>query len=219
VKRADLFGFRTPYLAYNAALFPAVKQAGFMYDCSIEEGHQLDQDGTNFFWPYTLDGGSPGNKSQSNRVPITSFPPGIWEMPAYRVLIPPDTEAAKYGVPAGTLANIKARNPTRIAINEGKITGLDYNLFYDFKTTKAEFVAILKYTLDLRMKGNRAPLLFGMHSKIYATADMEPLPQATVADRRAAVVEFLRYAVTIPEVRVVTTKAVLDWIRKPVALN
>jgi Polysaccharide deacetylase len=219
VKRADLFGFRTPYLAYNAALYPAVKKAGFMYDCSIEEGHQLDQDGTNYVWPYTLDSGSPGNKTQPNRTPIASFPPGLWEMPAYRVLIPPDAEAAKYGVPAGTLANIKARNPTRIGINEGKITGLDYNLFYDFKTTKAEFVAILKYTLDLRMKGNRAPLLFGMHSKIYATADMEPLPQASVADRRAAVVEFLRYAITIPEVRVVTTKAVLDWIRKPVPLN
>ena len=48
VKRTDLFGFRTPYLAYNAALYPAVKKAGFMYDCSIEEGHQLDQDGTNY---------------------------------------------------------------------------------------------------------------------------------------------------------------------------
>ena len=64
VKRADLFGFRTPYLAYNAALFPAVKKAGFMYDCSIEEGHQTDQDGTNYLWPYTLDSGSPGNKTQ-----------------------------------------------------------------------------------------------------------------------------------------------------------
>ena len=63
------------------------------------------------------------------------------------------------------------------------------------------------------------PMLFGMHSKIYATADTEPLTQASVADRRAGVVEFLRYAVTIPEVRVVTTKAVLDWLRKPVPLQ
>jgi hypothetical protein len=218
MKRADIFGFRTPFLGYNAATFPAVKNTGFMYDCSIEEGHQLDQDGTNYVWPYTLDSGSPGHKSHPTKTPIASYPAGLWEMPAYRVLIPTDAEAPKYGMPVGIRNTIKARQPTRIAINEGKITGLDYNLWYDFKTTKAEFVAILKYTLDLRMKGNRAPMLLGMHSKIYATADTEPLTQATVTDRRNGVVEFLRYAVTIPQVRVVTTKAVLDWLRKPVPL-
>jgi hypothetical protein len=218
-KKADIFGFRTPFLQYNANTFTVVKKLGFMYDCSIEEGHQMDQDGTNFVWPYTLDSGSPGNKTHPNLTPIASFPAGLWEMPAYRVIIPPDAEAAKYGVPVGTRANIQARNPTRVGIMQGKITGLDYNLWYDFKTTKAEFVAILKHTLDLRMKGNRAPMLLGMHSAIYASANPEPTAQATVADRRAGVTEFLKYALTIPEVRVVTTKAVLDWLRKPVPLD
>ena len=107
----------------------------------------------------------------------------------------------------------------RVGIAAGKITGLDYNLWYDFKVTRPEFVAILKYTLDLRRKGNRAPLLFGMHSAIYASANPDPLAQASVADRRGAMVDFLKYALTFPDVRVVTTKAVLDWVRNPVPLE
>jgi hypothetical protein len=219
VKRSDLWGFRTPFLQYNANTFMAVKALEFWYDCSIEEGHQVDQDGTNYLWPYTLDSGSPGNATHPNLTPITTWPKGLWEMPAYRVIIPPDAEAAKYGVPTGLRAKLLARNPTRVSIKEGKITGLDYNLWYDFLVTKPEFVAITEYTLDQHRKGNRAPMLLGMHSAIYAKADAEPLQQASVADRRAAVVEFLNYALKYPDVRVVTTKAVLDWIRNPVPLQ
>ena len=219
VKRAEIYGFRTPYLQYNTNLFPVLKRLGFWYDCSIEEGHQPEQDGTNYVWPHTLDSGSPGHAANSTLVPITTWPAGVWEMPAYRVLVPPDSEAPKYGIPAGLRARLIQRNPSRIGVAAGKITGLDYNLWYDNQVTRPEFVAILKYTLDLRRQGNRAPLLFGMHSAIYASANLQPLPQASVADRRAAVVEFLKHALTFPDVRIVTTKAVLDWIRNPVPLD
>jgi hypothetical protein len=216
VKRTDVWGFRTPFLQYNTAVFPAVKALGFWYDCSIEEGHQQDQDGTNYLWPYTLDSGSPGNATHPRLTPIKTWPTGLWEMPAYRVIVPADEDAAKYGVAAGLRAKLLRLHPDGVGIAQGKITGLDYNLWEDYNLTKAEFVATLENTLDVRRRGNKAPFLFGMHSAIYT--NNEPVPNASLAERKAAIVEFLKYALKYPDVRIVTTKAVLDWVRNPVPL-
>jgi len=60
-------------------------------------------------------------------------------------------------------------------------------------------------------------MLFGLHSLIYSSqADPISIP---LNDRRKAIADFLNYALTYPEVRIVSTKAVLDWIRNPVALK
>jgi hypothetical protein len=208
-----IHGFRTPFLEYNGNVFPVVKAAGFWYDCSIQEGTDPDQDGTNFFWPYTLDQGSPGHATDRRLVPIDAWPAGLWEMPVYRVLIPDDTDAARHGLPPGLRVRLAAMKRTFTEANP-KISGLDYNL-WGYGLSRAEFAATLKHSLDLRRRGNRAPFLFGMHSALYTG---EPMPGASIADRRKAVVDFLQYALSHPEVRVVTTKAVLDWIRNPVAL-
>ena len=208
-------GFRTPFLEYNAHVFPAIKAAGFWYDCSVQEGTDPDQDGTNFFWPYTLDRGSPGHATDRRLVPITSWPAGLWEMPVYRVIVPDDDAAVRHGLRPGLRARLAAMGRTFTAANP-KISGLDYNL-WSYGLSRAEFVATLKHSLDLRRRGNRAPFLFGMHSDLYINGD--PQPGASFAERRQAVVEFLRYAVGLPEVRVVTTKAVLDWVRNPVPLD
>jgi len=138
-------------------------------------------------------------------------------MPAYQVITPPDQEAQKYGIPPGLRAKLLRTHPDRIGVNEGKITGLDYNLWYDFLLTAPEFLATIKYSLDQRRKGNHAPMLFGMHSGIYSSL-AQPVG-VSLNDRRKAIADFLNYALTYPEVRVVTTKAVLDWIRNPVALK
>jgi len=217
VKRADLWGFRTPFLRYNENTFFAARSLDFWYDCSIEEGQQPDQDGTNFLWPYTLDNGSPANAIDPRRPHIQNWPKGLWEMPAYQVITPPDEEAQKYGIPPGLRAKLLRIHADRVGVREGKITGLDYNLWYDFLLTAPEFLATLKYSLDQRRKGNRAPVLFGMHSAIY-TNQAEPL-SVSLNDRQKAIADFLKYALTYPEVRIVTSKAVLDWIRNPVALK
>ena len=52
---------------------------------------------------------------------------------------------------------------------DGKITGFDWNFWAEFKMTRIEVEAILKHTLDLRLKGNRAPFLIGMHSDMYSS--------------------------------------------------
>jgi hypothetical protein len=224
MRREQIYGFRTPFLEYDGDAFPVIKQLGFRYDCSIEEGYEPSQDGTRFFWPYTLDRGSPGHEAQVRPPPLVSlkpiatWPAGLWEMPVYTVIAPPDAEAARYGVPPGLRAKFAKLHPDYLGASTGKMTGMDWNLWYDYGTTKAEFVAIWKYTLDQRRRGNRAPFLWGGHTAIYDPHG-EAVPSATLAERRAAVEEVLAYAIGLPEVRVVSTRQVLDWMRNPVPLD
>jgi hypothetical protein len=74
-------------------------------------------------------------------------------------------------------------------------------------------VAILKYNLDQRLSGNRAPLLFGAHTDFYRETWEEGV--ATHLERREAIEEFLDYARSIPEVIVGTHKDVVDYMRAP----
>jgi len=84
--------------------------------------------------------------------------------------------------------------------------------------TKAEFLATLKYNVRSATPGQPRPAPVrnaqrDLHRR-YAVG-----PIATLVERQQAIDEFLRYALTFPEVRVVSTKSVLDWIRNPVPLN
>lgn len=207
-------GFRTPYLDFNKNTFNAVKEAGFEYDCSIEEGWQKDHDGTNFIWPYTLDEGSPGYTFSNNGDNLDPVP-GLWEMPCYPVIIPPDELCEKYGAEPGIRASKVGIGPDDEPYNpeDGKITGLDYNMFVSFKMNKKEFLATMKYTFDLRLKGNRCPFLFGAHSDFYAPW-FNLAPNITPKEMREAVEEFLDYVLSFDMVEVVSTDKVLDWIKK-----
>jgi peptidoglycan/xylan/chitin deacetylase (PgdA/CDA1 family) len=218
VKSTEIYGFRTPFLEYNDAVFEAVRNAGMVYDCSIEEGFEPNQDGSNFFWPYTLDNGSPGHDIQvewEQKDPMRNHA-GLWEMPVYAVIVPPDDKCAEYGVPRGLRAKMKGYNDY-FDQNDGKITGFDYNLWVLFKMTKAEFLATLKYSLDQRLKGNRAPFMFGGHTDIYSSKYPEAMGVA-LRERQEAVEEFVDYALGKPEVRIVPVKEILDWIQNPKTL-
>jgi hypothetical protein len=216
----QISGFRTPYLEYSDTALTAITTLGFLYDCSIEEGWQKDQNATNFLWPYTLDNASPGNvkTTQDTLTPLIGKHPGLWEMPCYAVIVPPDDKCRDYGVPSGLRAKLsKVQNYIDTA--DGKITGLDWNLWVDFQFTKSEFLATMKYTLDQRLAGNRSPFLFGTHSDIYSNCYPDTIRNATPQERRTALAEFISYALSKPEVRFASTKEVLDWLRSPVALD
>jgi Polysaccharide deacetylase len=211
VPAAEVIGFRAPFLEYNAATFTVLSSLGFHYDCSIEDGYQPEMDGTNYMWPYTLDNGSPGYEiilmdPDLQYAPIGKYP-GLWEMPDHPVIVPPDEECAKYGVPSGLRAKIKAR-VDYFGIEDGKMTGLDFNMWDEFKMSEAEFLATLKYTLDLRLKGNRAPFMFGGHSVYYGGGG-----------KLSVLTEFVKYAISKPEVRFVPLSKILDWVRNPAALH
>jgi hypothetical protein len=214
IKLEDIFGFRTPKLEYNDDTFKVVNaRENFWYDCSIDEGGEDDQDGTNYFWPYTLENGSPGHDAFHDE-PLSSHP-GLWELPVYEVIVPPDELCEQYGVEPGLRDKLMSRGLSE----NGKVTGFDYNLWYGLQLTKAEFLATLKYTLDLRLQGNRAPFLLGVHSMEYSNGwNTAPQGAPNERDRQEAIEEFLQYAVSKKSVRVVSHKQVLDWIRNPVSL-
>ncbi len=229
VPSTELYGFRTPYLEYNDATLAAVQQNGFRYDCSIEEGYEDDQDGSNYFWPYTLDNRSPGHTVQVEWMdlenPISEIEPhpGLWEMPVYAVIAPPDDKCAEYGAPPEFRKKLQERQSWFDPVG-GKITGFDYNLWASkglggFEMTKAEFLATLKYTFDLRYAGNRAPFLIGAHTAYYVdawSANAAGTPLA--ADRQAAMEEFVEYVRSKPGVRVASHAEVLEWVRNPSTL-
>jgi peptidoglycan/xylan/chitin deacetylase (PgdA/CDA1 family) len=171
-------GFRAPFLEYGKNLFPALSELGFTYDCSIEA---ISNDEKLFPFPYTLDTGSvdhaagwkanPANPN-SFQVPNT---PGLWEVPAYALRIPDSVEEKAYGledIGAKIRAGWSSIQPTDV-----HVTGFDYNVFLGQvdaqgrKTgpglTGAEVLGLLKYNLDIRLAGNRAPFCFGTHSQYY----------------------------------------------------
>jgi hypothetical protein len=214
----DIIGFRTPFLEYNDATLSVVKDLGFRYDCSIEDGYQYEQDGTNYLWPYTLDNGSPGHEilvKWGSKAPISPHP-GLWELPDHPVIVPPDDRCEEYGVPPGLRAKLQSVQ-SWFDVEAGKITGFDYNLWVSFRMTKAEFLATLKYTLDLRLEGNRAPFMFGAHTDYYSSK-YTAVPNASLAERQQAIEEFLDYALSKSEVRVESNANILAWVRNPVPL-
>ena len=214
IPREWLVGLRSPYLKYNDSLFTVLRQLGFMYDISIEDGYQQGMDGTNFNWPYTLDNGSPGHDALlaiGNKDFTVGSHPGLWELPAYPVIVPERYRDA-----------IRDRIPGRdwIHHDSGKIAGLDYDMWYYRKFSKEEFVETLKHTLDLRLAGNRAPLLFGAHPVEYSerwNANNAVVP--TWRERQEAMEEFIEYALTKKDVRIVPMYDVLQWVKNPVPLT
>jgi len=209
IPKDQLIGFRTPFLEYGDHTLTAVQREGFTYDCSIEEGFQHDADGRNYLWPYTLDHGSPGNALTYKRleIPFVRDHPGLWELPVYAFIVPPDELCEKYGVKPGFRARMHQTNDY-FEIDQGKITGMDWNLWFEYGMDQAEFLATLKYTLDLRLQGNRCPMMVGGHSAIYADKSPEKPPKTTVEERREALLEFLQYALSKPEVRVVNSREI-----------
>jgi hypothetical protein len=184
IPKSEIKSFRTPFLSYNENTLKAVEKMGFLYDCSLEEGLQEDLDGKNFHFPYTLDS-------------------GLWELPAYVVTAPPNLRK-KY-----------AETQDYFNESDGKITGFDYNCFVEFQMTADELLATLKHTLDLRLEGNRAPFTFGGHTGIYVDGyQSEPRIKIPVKERRRAIEEFLDYALSKPEVRVVSPIKIIEWMRE-----
>jgi peptidoglycan/xylan/chitin deacetylase (PgdA/CDA1 family) len=211
VARADLPGFRTPYLEYSDRTLTAVQNEGFAYDCSLEEGTQDDQDGRNFVWPYLLDHGSPANLQIGPH-------PGLWEIPVYVFVVPPDGECERFGVAPGLRDELKKRKDY-FDIEAGKITGMDWNLWCEFSMTPAEFLATINYTLEQRLSGNRCPLTIGLHSELYSDRQDTVECRATVPERRAALAQLVEAVLRHEDVRVVSSRELLGWLRRPVPLR
>ncbi|MGL1892818.1 MAG: polysaccharide deacetylase family protein [Spirochaetaceae bacterium] len=194
-KKENLIGFRTPYLAENRHTLPTVEKLGYRYDCSLEEGWDSEFDGTNFEWPSKIG--------------------KMWEMPCYPVIIPPDELCEKYGVEKGFRASKDGIGPDDepFDVEDGKITGLDYNMLVSFKMNKKEFLATLKYTFDLRINGNRCPMLIGAHTDFYVPC-FDLAPNINAKEMRDVIEEFLAYVKTFKDVQIISFRDVISWMEK-----
>jgi hypothetical protein len=87
---------------------------------------------------------------------------------------------------------------------------------------KEEHLQNLKHCLDQRLRGNRAPLLINAHSLFYAAQpvgrDFKP-PNITSQEMRQVIAQFLAYALSQPEVRIVPYRNILAWRQHPSPLN
>ncbi|MGB1010817.1 MAG: cellulase family glycosylhydrolase [Thiolinea sp.] len=224
ITKDAITGFRAPYLKYNQATFSALSNQGFMYDTSVEEGYALQFDGTNLRWPYALDRGSPGhsetwsgNVYNPNQV-VLDTTPGLWEFPIHTLMVPPDDAAKTYGIKPGLWQRMQKKSPN---LRNHRVSGLDYNLFVLAGLSGKEVTAILSYNLDLRLKGNRAPMMFGAHSQYYVNQQWaeKNTPQLTLQEMRDAIADFVTYARSKPEVRLQAAHNVIEWCKKPIALK
>lgn len=221
----QLVGWRTPFLAYNDNLLKVLDQSPVVYDCSVEEG-AVEEPGK-FPWPYTLDAGSPGNAAAASESGTTvdklTSHPGMWEIPVYDYVVPPDDLCEKYGVPKGFRDRMK-KTQSWFDTSNGYITGFDWNLWFAFGMTKAEFVATMEYSFDLALNGNRAPFTLGMHSDIYTerystdNVGGDDIVNSTGKDRQEALKAVVEYMAAKADTRFVTGVELLQWLRKPTAL-
>jgi len=209
IDRADVRGFRAPYLEYSDNALTAVELEGLTYDSSVEE---LDLAGAvaRVLWPGPLDEGL-----SENRIPLGPHP-GVWEVPISDFIVPPDGECWKYGVPAGLRSRL-GKVKSYFRPHSGAITGMDWNLWQEFQLTPSEFLATLEHTLDKHLSGNRNPMIVGLHSELYS--DVRGDSRAPAAERRAVLRTFLDYALQKPEVRVVSIRELLGWLVHPVRLR
>jgi peptidoglycan/xylan/chitin deacetylase (PgdA/CDA1 family) len=201
----EIKGFRTPFLEYSTNTMNAVKELGFLYDCSIEFGFNgwtpIDPDSgywnsmtdptthMKLFWPYTLDNGSPPGHSAVGNPKIA----GLWEVPVFTYLKED---------------------------NSGVVTGFDFNLWKVMD--KNQFTGTLKYNFDLRRQGNRNPLTINVHTDYYTQyndAANTEFTKANWQERQEAVEDLLDYVLQFPETRVVSYADMLKWMKNPVALG
>jgi MYXO-CTERM domain-containing protein len=223
IAAADVRGFRAPFLAYSTALFPTLLTQGLKYDSSIQSCWSAAQDGGSCGWPHTLDQGSPDANDLMTKFGTPSVPPtaGLWEVTASALFVPPDELAGQYGISPG----LRARIPTDMAAPSyydaatGRIAGLDITLFVDAGLSAAEVLATLKYTLDLRLAGNRAPFVFIAHTHVYAS-NYGAAPHAPSAEeRQGAIVAFVEYALSKSMVRMRPVIDILSWMSAPAPLG
>ncbi len=216
IPASAVYGFRTPYLDCSVAALEALRRLGFSYDASIEEGFQHGMSGAGYLWPYTLDEGSPGNDllvSHGVKRPVGRHP-GLWHLGNNFVIVPPDDVCDLYEFRPGLRQRvheaIKRREGWSWDRDYGKLTGLDHNMWNSAELQSHEVLATMKYTLDLRLDGNRSPFLFGAH--VECNPDTE-------AGKRAAVEAFVDYALTKDAVRIVPAIRIVEWMRAPQPLG
>lgn len=191
IPASEIWGFRTPYLDFGKGTFDAIAETGLLYEATVT--HQGDYNKRQHVWPYTLHRGF----NERSIAPAGWVYPGVWEIPVYT-----------------TSVDITGHPP---------VTGFDSSIL-----TQAygnQFDVMLRMGLDYRLTamGNRAPYTVGLHSDTYsaenASAKIHYDPRMDLATRKKALSDFIDYALSKPNVRFISAKQLISWMRKPIGLS
>jgi len=173
VANGKIFGFRAPRLEMNSNGLVALKERGYTYDCSIEEGFEESMNGTNAPWPFTFDNGSPSHwtrKDNGEIVPFEQYPAGLWEVPVGVFIVPENIREEVWNHGYEIFQNAPDANEWESLESwrkHGRISGFDFNMLILWGMTKDHWVATLKHNLDLRLQNNKAPFCLGLHSDYF----------------------------------------------------
>jgi hypothetical protein len=196
IPHAEIYGFRTPYLAnsIDGASFKVTAELGMLYDCTMDNGIQ----GTAAQWAQP-------------RFPGTMENGWIWPNYAAKNL---------WQVPNGIYATTEGGAFSVKGYDSGTSNGWPSGI------TGTAFFNQMKGAIDFHYKRNRAPIDLGLHSDYYSEEAQNASGTAAnafktpLAERRSALVMLLDYIQqSLPEARVVTKTDVIRWMRRPVALK
>lgn len=174
VSNGKVYGFRAPRLEVNSELYFALSEAGYEYDCGLEEGYEEHRDGTNFLWPYTLDNGprNPWTQYSLGEMRfIDSMPSELWQLPVNVVIVPEDIRSKVWDNHKEVMIG-EGENPTdsdkqEWIQNSGKITGFDFNTWILWGMEKSTWIETMKNSTTKRLEGNKAPFHYGAHTQYY----------------------------------------------------
>ena len=112
------------------------------------------------------------------------------------------------------------QTPTVIFLAPGATTPQDKGFDSGIWPNGKSLLGYLKATLDWHYNGSRSPMDIGLHSDYYSAENDGNLNfSTTYTQRQQALVSFLDYCETLPDVRIVNMIDFIRWMKNPVALD
>ncbi|EIN14312.1 hypothetical protein PUNSTDRAFT_49130 [Punctularia strigosozonata HHB-11173 SS5] len=186
-------GFRAPYLNYSVDTLKLLAQADFTYDSSASASIPVTDDGTDAFWPYTLDYGMANDCLSVDGI-CKGEPklPGFWEIPMYAFF-------DNLGVNGPHLMD-----PWLDAANGGSSVN---------DTATFEY---MKNTFTAHYTSNRQPIGLYTHP-IHVSLSY---PGSTASNSTIKMINaFLDWAQEQDNVWIVSNEQLLAWVKNPVPVD
>ncbi|EMD32610.1 hypothetical protein CERSUDRAFT_118648 [Gelatoporia subvermispora B] len=190
---SSIIGFRAPFLNYTADTLRLLHNASFTYDSSSAASIPVTVDGSDAYWPYTLDYGmandclvAPGVCDGEPKLP------GFWEIPMYALFDERGQEGIHLMDPWLDTANGES------AVNDTATLGYLKSTFTDHYNT------------------NRQP--FGLYTHpihVSTTYPGSTASQSTID----MINEFIDWAQEQPNVWIVNNEQLLAWVQNPVPIS
>ncbi len=112
------------------------------------------------------------------------------------------------------------QTPTVIFLAPGATTPQDKGFDSGIWPKSSDLLGYLKATLDWHYNGTRSPMDIGLHSDYYSAENDGNLNFSTsYTQRQQALVKFLDYCESKPDVRIVKMVDFVRWMKNPVALD